>query len=231
MREVLIFRFIPCEGPGYLGHCLGEHDIPWRMICVDQGAPVPTSIDGVAGLVFMGGPMSVNDRLPWIETTLVLIRQAHERRLPLLGHCLGGQLIAKALGACVSANAVKEIGWWPVRVCDPVVPWVSALPPSFEAFQWHGETFSLPPGARHLFTSDTCVNQGFSSGAAIALQFHVEMLPDMVTTWAREYAGEIAMPTTTIQDEGQMHERLDSRIAASNRVAEVIYGHWLSLLE
>ena len=113
MQPILIFRHAPHEGPGYLADYLDRRGLPHRLIRIDQGDPVPTSLDGIPGLVFMGGPMSVNDPLSWIPKVLNLIRQAVAADLPVLGHCLGGQLISKALGGVITKNPVKEIGWMP----------------------------------------------------------------------------------------------------------------------
>src|SRR3972149_1439134 len=120
MQPILVFRHAPHEGPGYLADYLDRRRLPYRLIRVDQGDPIPTSLDGISGLVFMGGPMSVNDPLPWIPPVLALIRKAVAADLPVLGHCLGGQLISKALGGAVTKNPIKEIGWLPVeRVAGP----------------------------------------------------------------------------------------------------------------
>ena len=94
MKPVAIFRSSPIEGPGYLSDFLDERGIPWQLIRIDSGDEIPTRIDPFSGLVFMGGPMSVNDPLPWIADELALIRQAIDRGIPVLGHCLGGQLLA-----------------------------------------------------------------------------------------------------------------------------------------
>ena len=107
MQEILIFRHAPHEGPGYLAEYLDRHHLPWRLVRIDQNDPIPSSIDGVSGLVFMGGPMSVNDPLPWIPRVTKLIQQAAD--VPVLGHCLGGQLISKALGGAITKTPVKEI--------------------------------------------------------------------------------------------------------------------------
>ena len=147
MKPVAIFRFAPIEGPGYLAEFLDAHHIPWQMICIDAGEAVPHGASVYSGLVFMGGPMSVNDDLPWIAPVLALIREAVEQDIPLLGHCLGGQLISKALGGVVSRNSVKEIGWGEVTVAenDSAHHWFGGVK-DFTAFHWHGETFSLPNG-------------------------------------------------------------------------------------
>src|SRR3990170_3486588 len=149
MQEILIFRHAPHEGPGYLADYLDRHGLRHRLVRVDQNDPVPASIAGIPGLVFMGGPMSVNDPLPWIPKALHLIKEAVGANVPVLGHCLGGQLIAKALGGVVTKTPVKEIGWLPVRRVDSpaATGWLDDLPHEFEGYHWHGETFSIPPRA------------------------------------------------------------------------------------
>src|SRR5687768_6482321 len=109
MKPVAIFRHSSTEGPGYLSAYLDEKEIPWQLIRIDAGDAVPGDPRQYAGLVFMGGPMSVNDDLPWIPHSLELIRAAVAANVPCLGHCLGGQLMAKALGGIVSRSPVKEI--------------------------------------------------------------------------------------------------------------------------
>lgn len=118
MKPVAIFRHFPVEGPGYLATFLDSHSIPWQLIKIDAGEMSPASTDHFSGLVFMGGPMSVNDDLPWIAPALALIQQAVTNNIPVLGHCLGGQLMSKALGGIVRRSAVKEIGWGEVSVAD-----------------------------------------------------------------------------------------------------------------
>ncbi|MGW8271276.1 MAG: type 1 glutamine amidotransferase, partial [Burkholderiales bacterium] len=111
MKPVAIFRHVRSEGPGYFATVLERRSIPHRLIAVDDGEPLPRSARAFAGLVFMGGPMSANDDLPWIAPSLALMQDAVRQDVPLLGHCLGAQLMAKALGGEVQPAAVKEIGW------------------------------------------------------------------------------------------------------------------------
>ena len=229
MNPIYIFRHITCEGPGYFGDYLAQHQIPSRLVAIDLGDPVPTDITEMGGLVFMGGPMSVNDPLPWIDAELKLIRQAQQARLPVLGHCLGGQLIAKALGATVYTNAEKEIGWHDVRQNTPTSPWLTGLPPSFAAFHWHGETFDLPEGAVHLLESRWCRHQAFAHGRMLALQFHVEMTASMVKEWADLYRKELANPGAGIQSSDAMISDLEGHIDKLQEVADTIYGRWLSM--
>lgn len=229
MNPVWIFRHIECEGPGYLEVVLKRYDIPFELIAIDQQAPVPTSIDNCNGLVFMGGTMSVNDDLPWITQELALIRQADEKSLPVLGHCLGGQLISKALGGTITANRVKEIGWHPVqRLQNPEADnWLTTSPDEFEVFHWHGESFSIPAGATPILKSSYCDNQAFVKNNILALQCHVEMYADMVTEWAQLYTHEINAPSESVQSAEQMADDLDARIDAMQEVADALYVRWL----
>jgi GMP synthase-like glutamine amidotransferase len=229
MQEILIFRHAPHEGPGYLADYLGRHHLPWRLIRIDENDPIPSSIDGVSGLVFMGGPMSVNDPLPWIPRVTKLIQQAVAADVPVLGHCLGGQLISKALGGAITKNPVKEIGWLPVsRVDSPAAkPWLDELPAKFEVFHWHGEIFSIPPGATRLLASSDCANQAFVIGNSLAFQCHIEMTGEMVREWARLGADDLAPLCATVQNPQAMTAELDRRIERLQGIADKFYDRWI----
>lgn len=231
MPKLLISRHVPCEGPGYLGEILKQKGIDHHTVKVDAGEALPETLDGYDGLVLMGGPMSVNDALPWIPSALSLIRQAQGHDMPVLGHCLGGQLIAKALGGEVTANPVSEIGWLPVQqVADPH-GWLTGLPSQFDAFHWHGETFSLPQGASRLLASQDCNNQAFVMGRTLAMQCHIEVTARMVPEWADLYADQIAQPTETVQSAQELTSGLDQRIQDLRQIADKIYARWLQGLQ
>jgi GMP synthase-like glutamine amidotransferase len=232
MRPLTIFRHIACEGPAYLAEVLDRHAIPWRLVRIDEDEPVPDSLADSSGLVFMGGPMSVNDPLPWIEQELALIHRAQAENMPVLGHCLGGQLICKALGGTISANPVKEIGWHSVRKCNTPAAekWLADLPDETTLFHWHGETFSIPDGAEVILESEHCPHQAFAIGNTLALQCHVEMMPPMVTEWAALYAHELQETSTTVQSAEQMTTNLSARILEAQQIADIIYERWLSPL-
>jgi len=234
MREILVFRHAAHEGPGYLADFLARHNLRYRLVRIDAGEAVPKSIAGISGLVFMGGPMSANDRLPWIPPVLALIREAAQKDVPVLGHCLGGQLMARAFGGRVTRNRVKEIGWLPVRVIESSVAhdWMTGLAPQFEVFHWHGETFSgLPSGATAILKSRDCRHQAFVLGKHLAFQCHVEMTPVLVRSWARAGAAEIARPTNTVQSAQQMRVNLVARAERMNRIADVFYARWIKGLK
>ena len=233
MKPLYLFRHIECEGPGYLAEVLAREAIPWELIAVDADQPVPQSIDGCSGLVFMGGPMSVNDDLDWIGQELALIQTAQRANLPVLGHCLGGQLISRALGGLITANPDKEIGWHPVRQSDTASAkkWLAGLPGEMTLFHWHGETFSIPPGAELILENDTCAHQAFAIGNTLALQCHVEMQAPMVSEWATLYQDEIRESTATVQSAEEMTTDLTARIAAAQAVADPLYSAWLARLD
>ena len=231
MHPVVVFRFSQTEGPGYLGQFLTRRGILWDQINVDAGDSVPGDINGYSGLVLMGGPMSANDDLPWIPAVLDLIRQAVGAGVPVLGHCLGGQLMSKALGGTVGPNPVKEIGWGGVSKVghNPAPDWLGELPSSFEVFQWHGETFSIPDGAERLLESPFCANQAFLLNKLhLGLQCHIEMTAAMIKAWCETGAGEIAeaADSPAVQQPPAMEENLAARLEDLHRIADVLYGKW-----
>ena len=232
MRPLTIFRHIACEGPGYLAEILERHAVPWRLVRVDEGESIPDTLDDCSGLVFMGGPMSVNDSAPWIEQELALIRLAQAAGMPVLGHCLGGQLISKALGGAVGANPVKEIGWHSVRKSKTSVAarWLTGLPDEIMLFHWHGETFSIPEGAEVILENDHCAHQAFALGNTLALQCHIEMMEPMVSEWAALYEHELQQTGNSVQSAAQMTTDLPAKISAAQQVADHVYLHWLSPL-
>lgn len=230
MKPVLIFRFVAHEGPGYLGTFLDEHAIPWQLVKIDGGEPVPTALSSYSGVVLMGGPMSVNDDLPWITPLLTLIQAAKSADMPLLGHCLGGQLISKALGASVVKNPVKEIGWGTVNVVPSptATAWFGPID-TFKAFHWHGETFDLPAEAIHLLASPYCQHQAYSLGKHLAFQTHIEITPEMVTKWCEEGVAELAVAADSpaVQSAELMQQDLILHCFFLNKVAKQVYGQWI----
>lgn len=232
MKPIYIFRHNASEGPGYFSTFLEARNIPFQVICADQGEAIPDSLDSCSALVFMGGPMSVNDDIAWIEPELQLIRQAIAQDMPVLGHCLGGQLISKALGGTIGANPVKEFGWIPVQQeeNEATKSWLEELPTSFPAFHWHGETFTIPDGATNILSSEFCTNQAFVIGNTLAMQCHIEMTETIVHEWAKLHPEDIAVAGPSIQTHAQMSEQLSEKISALQQHADTLYTRWLQPL-
>jgi GMP synthase-like glutamine amidotransferase len=234
MKPVAIFRHAPTEGPGYFATYLDRHRIPWRIIGVDAGEPVPPDPRVFSGLVFMGGPMSVNDDIPWIAPVLKLIRDSVAADVPVLGHCLGGQLISKALGGSVSRNSVKEIGWGEVEVVDTpdARGWFGHAAPSFTSFHWHGEMFTLPPGAGRVLTNAYCENQAFALGPHLGMQCHIEMTPEMIASWCVSGAREISRsPSPAVQSVDAIKGASEQRLPKLHAVADGVYDRWTLALK
>ncbi len=233
MLPVAIFRHSPIEGPGYFATYLERHGIPWKLVPVDTGAAVPASAEEFSGLALMGGAMSVNDDLAWIPAVLQLIRGAVHRDVAVLGHCLGGQLMAKAMGGSVTHNPVKEIGWGRVDVAasETARAWFGGTR-SYLAYHWHGETFTLPPGATCVASSPYCANQAFVLGKHLGLQCHVEMTEELIRAWAESGKREIERSAgPSVQPGVEMQRHLSVRVGALHGVAAQLYGHWIEGLK
>ncbi len=195
--RALVVRNISVEGPGTFGDFLKAHGAALHDIDLSRGDPCPATADGYDVALFMGGPMNVyeEDKHPWLAAELRLLQDAIGKGNKVIGFCLGGQMIARALRANVAKNPVKEIGWLPVELTEAGKhePLLGGLPASLTVFQWHGDTFALPPGATHLARSTVCANQAFRYKNALSLQFHPEVAPADVEAWAEAYMPELIL--------------------------------------
>ncbi|MDB5810674.1 MAG: glutamine amidotransferase [Betaproteobacteria bacterium] len=231
MKPVAIFRHAPTEGPGYFATYLDRHNLPWRLIALDAGEPVPATSNEFSGVVFMGGPMSVNGDLPWIAPVLKLIRDSVAADVPVLGHCLGGQLLSKALDGTVSRNPIKEIGWGDVDVVDTPLAreWFGHAAPAFTSFHWHGETFTLPPGAVRVLTNAVCENQAFALGKHLGMQCHIEMTPEIIDSWCESGAREIERSRSpAVQSVAGIKQGSAQSLPKLHAVADGVYDRWVA---
>jgi GMP synthase-like glutamine amidotransferase len=187
--RVLAFRHVPFEGLGRIEAALNafSYDIDYADLYAQDAPLVDPAV--YSALIFMGGPMSVNDDLPYLRREEGFIRDAIERGVPVLGVCLGAQLIAHALGAQVRRNPVKEIGWFEIQFSAAAQEdrLFAGFGRSETVFHWHGETFDLPAGAVLLASSERSKNQAFRLGSTVyGLQFHPEVTPEMISDWCRQ---------------------------------------------
>jgi len=194
--SILIIQHAAVEGPGLLSTALEAAGLPLRGVRAWLGDPVPRRPEGVAGLVVLGGPMAVYEAAarPHLGDEIALVAEALAKGLPVLGICLGAQILAAAAGARVFQGPEKEIGWSPIRLTgegrsDPVSGSLGLEP---TVFHWHGDTFDLPGGAVLLASSDLYEHQAFRLGpSAYGLQFHVEVTPRMIEGFVEGGAAEI----------------------------------------
>ncbi len=239
MKPIVIVQHEADAGPGHFERYLLNKNLPYEVVRVFAGDSMPRSAEPYAGICSLGGSMSANDDLPWIDEELSLMRDADRCGVPIIGHCLGGQLLAKAFGAPVTRNAMKEIGWGEVEADDAGLAreWVGN-DPVFELFQWHGDTFALPAGARRFLTSRLCANQAFvidcHGSAHIGMQFHVEMTPQLVQSWVTDPHGKDEIDEAFkrqngrgVQSSEEMLDDVDDRTQRMSVIADRIYDRWV----
>lgn len=225
--DVEILQHVPFEGPGSIAAWLTARGADVGCTRLFAGDPLPRAADAGA-LIALGGPMSVNDEaeLDWLRPEKRLLRDAAERGVPVLGVCLGAQLIASALGARVYPGAAREIGWFPIHGTPDAAPCFQ-FPPQVLAFHWHGETFDLPPGAARLAGSAACENQAFQVGRnVIALQFHLETTPAGVEALIAHCRDELA-PGPCVESEQALRAAPAARYAAINRLMDDVLTYLL----
>ena len=225
---VQVLQHVPFEGLGSIGGWLEERGarIGWTRLFADD--PLPR-LDGLDLLIALGGPMSVNDeaRLPWLASEKRVLREAIARGIPVLGVCLGAQLIASALGARVRRAGVPEIGWFPIEAV-PGPDGTFRFPATCTVFHWHGETFDLPQGAVRLARSGPCENQAFQIGRyVIGLQFHPEMTPDGAYALVEHCRDELG-GGRYVQSEVELRATPTARYHAANALMSDILDYLLA---
>jgi GMP synthase-like glutamine amidotransferase len=192
--RVLFLQNSAEEGLGLFGWRLQELGLPWIAVHAYAGESLPPP--GLHDAVIVGGtPISANeiDRHDFLVAEAGWLKEALDLAMPVLGICFGAQLLAKLLGAGVKKNPVTEIGTSPVRLTaaglsDPIF---QGFPKVFPTFQWHNDTFDIPPWGLRLATGRDCPNQGFRMGSTVGLQFHLEVTAPEAGRWAEAYAHEL----------------------------------------
>jgi GMP synthase (glutamine-hydrolysing) len=233
MNSVLVLQHLVDDGPAYLGDWLAAEGVTVDLRCTEAGDPYPATLGSTRALAVLGGAMSANDELPSLRQAERLILEAMDRGIPVIGHCLGGQLMARALGARVGPSSAPEIGWLPIARLDNTAAdaWFGPEPLP-RVFQWHYEAFTLPDGAQPLATSAACVVQAFALGPHLAMQFHVEQDAAKLARWTQVHEGEYPQAQrdhpATVQGPAAMLAEAPQRLAAQQRLAGRMYRRWLS---
>ncbi|HXG07041.1 MAG TPA: type 1 glutamine amidotransferase [Nitrososphaera sp.] len=191
MSKILSIRNIACETLGTLEQLFRSDGFEIEEVIAQEEA-VPNSSKGYAAIVILGGPMAVYDNLPYLQKEQDLINEAIRANTPVLGICLGSQLVAQAAGGKVYKGNKKEIGWGSVYVTpassNDIFKGVTEK--TIRVFHWHGDTYDLPPKAKMLAYSDL-YPQAFRIGSAVGIQFHLEVDRHMIESWIREYDAEL----------------------------------------
>jgi GMP synthase (glutamine-hydrolysing) len=230
MKPVLILQHQHADGPAYLASWLAARGQPFELRNTEAGDAFPDNARDYRAMAVLGGSISVNDPLPSLRQAEALIRDCVSSGLPVLGHCLGGQLMARALGAKVGPSPAPEIGWQPLQVHDDpeACRWFGDAGEP-HVMHWHYESFGLPPGARWLARSAACPHQAFSIGPHLAMQFHIEVDRDKVLSWSEEVSPtwDAAVGAHgSVQTRQQMRDGLQAWLEAHQRLADRVFETW-----
>lgn len=230
--KVLVLQHLPDDGPAFLGQWLDEQGVPWVAPCAAAGDAYPDSVRGFCALAVLGGAWSANDDRPSLRQAEALISEADALGLPVLGHCLGGQLMARAFGGRVLTLDTPEIGWHPMRqTCSAAArAWLGDVP-DVVVFQWHHDGFvELPSGAELLASSPACAHQAFALRQHLAMQFHIEVNAAKLSEWMAQPGSDFATLLQRHPDTVQGAEAVASgtarHLADSEALARRIYATW-----
>ena len=231
MKPILVLQHLSSDGPAYLGTWLSREGLPFEVRNSEAGEVYPAHMGGHGALAILGGEMSANDPLPSLRRAELLILDAMARGLPVIGHCLGGQLMARALGARIVPSPAPEIGWHGMRLHsgDAARAWFGDAP-SRIVFQWHEEAFELPPGAVPLADSPACACQAFAIGPHLAMQFHVELDEEKLRRWAALDSPQfraLQRRHASVQSGETMCASLSRWLPQQQALADLVYARWL----
>lgn len=229
--NILVVQSAKHDPMGVLGEYLEAQGAQLHIWMPFQ-APAPPEGD-YGGLILLGGPMNAHedDKFPHLQQAVSLIRQFHAEAKPVMGICLGAQLIARAFGSQVYPHSTPELGFSPLTVADPTAkePWLQDCPKELHLMQWHFDTFDLPPQATLLMTNGVCKHQAYRIGSNIyGFQFHLEVTPEIVLAW-------LTLKTDWIEAnyphlDQQIKEQLKHHARSSAQFAEKVAQAWIDLI-
>jgi GMP synthase-like glutamine amidotransferase len=235
IKTAVVLQHAPGEGPERIGALCAERGIGLDIRHLYRGDPVPTDLGAAEMLVVMGGPMGVGDvddpRYPYLSREIACMAALAARDRPVLGVCLGAQLLAAAAGARVYPNGRREVGWAPVDFIgaggEAALRGIGARE---VLFHWHGDTFDLPRGAVHLASTEVCRHQAFRLGARLfGLQFHCELGAATIASWVREDAAYVVEANGP--DGGRQILADNERyLAAATKVGDRLLGNILDVI-
>jgi len=227
MKPIIALRHVPHETLGRLEPLIAQAGLTFQYVDLFTSRPANFDPMSCAGLVVLGGPMNVDEteRYPFLAAEIDWIFAALTAQTPVLGICLGSQLLAKAAGARVYPNSVKEIGWYALELTAAAAddPLFANCPANPTVFQWHGDTFDVPAGAVHLASTAACRHQAFRVGrSAWGLQFHVEVTEEMIDEWLAEPGNCAELARLDYLDADRIRAQTPDHMADLRHVADQI---------
>lgn len=232
MKPILIFVHADCEPPGYLAIILDRLSLPYRQVCLSKGDDPAIDPGEYAGLVFMGGPGNVSEPEPWMSREIDICRHAIDMQVPVLGICLGAQMMTLALGGDVKPGNSLEVGWHKVDLLENALqhPSSRALPSSFQAFHWHAHE-CIPPATVTVLASSECTNcQAFALGPHLALQFHLEFDVSTIKSLIDLYGGDLEGDSKCVQSKTDILKDIEAKCRSSHGIADILMAKWFSSL-
>ncbi|MBN1781847.1 type 1 glutamine amidotransferase [bacterium] len=228
--HIHFIQHVPFEDPAFISQWILKRQYRMTVTQVYRSVPFP-SPDRFDGLVILGGPMGIGDsnRHPWMDKEFRFIENILKSEKPILGICLGAQMIAHVLGARVTGNPHREIGWFPVRLTESGKnhPCFQDMPETIMAFHWHGETFSMPDGAVHLAESDACRHQAFAFNShVLGLQFHLESTADSIRHLAEHCPGDLTTGPF-VQSASTMLRGASAHVQSTELRCEMLLDRWI----
>ncbi len=234
MNPVVVLQQVAHERLGTLAVAFENAGLPWHEVELYAQPQAAIDLDRAAGLVVLGGPMNVDQigQYPFLQREVGYIEQALAEGLPVLGICLGAQLLAKTLGAKVYPNRTKEIGWYEIELTaaagDDAL--LAGCAPRQTVFQWHGDTFDLPQGAVHLARSRLCEQQAFRYGGnAYGLQFHLEVTAGMIEQWLAEPTNEEELADLEYIDPQRIRAGIAEGLPKMELLGERVLGRFAAM--
>jgi len=231
MKRLLIIQNASCEHLGTLQSMFEKDDFKINSLIPVDGDNLPDTIDGYNALIILGGSASVYDNHQYLRDEEKLIQKTMAKNMPILGICLGSQLLAKASGGSVYKGSRKEIGWYSVELTDDGMNGIfNGLKKNITVFQWHGDTYELPKNAVTLAKSELYPIQAFKVGNAVGIQFHLEVSKDMIMDWIMQYRSELESVRNYINVD-DIIAGCEANVNSLNEYTRVLYRNFRKLIK
>ena len=231
MRRLLVIQNACCEHLGTLQSMFENDNFEINRLIAVDGDNLSHNLDDYNALVILGGPASVYDNHQYLRDEEKLIKNAIVKDIPILGICLGSQLLVKAIGGEVYKGPKKEIGWYPIEITNDGINGIfNGLEKNIMVFQWHGDTYDLPNNAVTLAKSKLYPIQAFRVRNAIGIQFHLEVSKYMVMDWIEQYRSELESIRSYI-DVNTIIAELDVNINTINGYTSLLYRNFRKLIK